>query len=238
MVYFFIILILFSPIDRNQADTLNFDSQITVVDSVEGNEVSQKTSQAYQEILEKTNQQLSLWWNPFGLMIAGLGVLFTILTIIAAAIIFFQGRAAKQLLNNSIERHTKILNEYIDQKNKEMKSLIDKYSQDIKELKEKTPESDDRDEYLKKLNELEKSIEKLSKQDFKNYINRTNEFMDINLSDSELSSSKFVNIPIGDLRHECSKCGHSFFIPSSGLSLSGMTRPKCPNCGNIDAILT
>ena len=41
----------------------------------------------YQTILEKTNAQLSLWGNPYGLMIGALGVLFTCLTILCIHII-------------------------------------------------------------------------------------------------------------------------------------------------------
>lgn len=230
MVYFFIALVLFTPININQADTLSIDSQATVVDTVPDNEVSQETLLAYQEVLEKTNQQLSLWWNPYGVMVAGLGVLFTILTIIAAAIIFFQGRAAKQLLNNSIERHSKILNEYIDQKNKEMKSLIDKYSEEIEKLKVNAPESDDPDDYLRKLNELEKSIEKLSKQEVSRYSSK-DAFVELDFPGSE---GQFVNVPLGNLMHECSKCGHIYNLPRS----TALTHAKCPECGHIASVFT
>src|SRR5216683_5279708 len=46
----------------------------------------------YVRLLERTNQQLSLWWNPYGIMVAALGALFAVLAIVAAFIIFRQSR--------------------------------------------------------------------------------------------------------------------------------------------------
>ncbi len=46
----------------------------------------------YIQILEKTNQQLGLWTNPYGIMIGVLAILFTILTIVAAVIIYRQSK--------------------------------------------------------------------------------------------------------------------------------------------------
>ena len=35
----------------------------------------------YLQILEKTNAQLSLWWNPYGVLIAAVGILIAVLAI-------------------------------------------------------------------------------------------------------------------------------------------------------------
>lgn len=51
--------------------------------------------QNYINILEKTNQQLSLWFNPYAIMVGVLAILFTILTIVAVVIIYRQSREYK-----------------------------------------------------------------------------------------------------------------------------------------------
>ena len=53
--------------------------------------------------LEKTNQQLGLWTNPYGIMIGVLAVLFTILTIIAAVIIYRQSKDYKERIQKAFD---------------------------------------------------------------------------------------------------------------------------------------
>ena len=77
----------------------------------------------YASILEKTNAQLSLWWNPFGVMVAALGVLFAVLAIAAAVIIYRQGREYRELINRSIAKYQDILNAFIEDKNKQVELL-------------------------------------------------------------------------------------------------------------------
>lgn len=72
--------------------------------------------QQYLDILEKTNQQLSLWWNPYGLMIGALGVLFAVLAIFAAILIFLQGREFRSLLNRTVGEYRQILDAFITEK--------------------------------------------------------------------------------------------------------------------------
>ena len=50
--------------------------------------------QNYINILEKTNQQLNLWYNPYGIAIAILAIFFAILALAAAFIIYRQGRSS------------------------------------------------------------------------------------------------------------------------------------------------
>jgi hypothetical protein len=64
-VSFFIAIVLFTPFNITQADTISLDNQATVVDSIPSNKVSQETLVAYQEALEKINQPLSLCRNPY-----------------------------------------------------------------------------------------------------------------------------------------------------------------------------
>ncbi|CAN5219760.1 hypothetical protein BH23BAC3_BH23BAC3_35920 [soil metagenome] len=59
MVYFFLVLVLTTSLNISHADSYDFERQISVEDSVVQSDVNQEALQAYQEILEKTNQQLS-----------------------------------------------------------------------------------------------------------------------------------------------------------------------------------
>jgi len=56
------------------------------------------STQNYIEILEKTNQQLSLWYNPYGLMIGVLTLLVALLAIYFAYILWRQGKDYKDFL--------------------------------------------------------------------------------------------------------------------------------------------
>jgi DNA-directed RNA polymerase subunit M/transcription elongation factor TFIIS len=57
----------------------------------------------YQQILEKTNSQLGLWGNPYSTSVAVLGVLFTVLTIVAATIIWWQSGEHKKMLREELD---------------------------------------------------------------------------------------------------------------------------------------
>ncbi|MDR9410970.1 MAG: hypothetical protein RI573_19160, partial [Balneolaceae bacterium] len=183
------------------------------------------------------------WWNPYGVIIAVLGVLFTILTIIAATIIFLQGRSAKKLLEESIERNAEILNEYIAQKNEEIQNLINEFSQEIESLKEQAPETDDRQEFLNKLEKLENRLKALSNKRSTTLtasdidIKATENIHNINSKYKPLQSTISTNLT--DLYHTCSKCGNRFLKPASIKGLTYNTAAfvkaiKCPECGKID----
>jgi hypothetical protein len=59
-------------------------------------QLSARAESSYVSILEKTNQQLSMWTNPYGLMVGALGVLFTLLAIVATVVIFLQSASFRK----------------------------------------------------------------------------------------------------------------------------------------------
>ncbi len=65
------------------------------------------STQNYIEILEKTNQQLSLWYNPYGLIIGVLTLLVALLALYFGYILWRQGRDYKDFL----EEQRKIISE-------------------------------------------------------------------------------------------------------------------------------
>lgn len=224
---FVILTIQISPIDLDSQST---DQSIVQNDTVNKAQVDQETLKAYQEILEKTNSQLSLWWNPYGILIALLGVLFTIFTIFAAVVIFFQGRAAKKLLQDTLDNYSSILNEFVKEKNEELEEKKQKLQLEIDTLKEEVNESSlDENKYIQKqIERLQKEITALDKR-----------------KSSEPGPAKYYSNTIGfesrtrDIT--CPKCNVTFKFPGAvGLSnlklVKGIGHLNCPSCGHVITI--
>lgn len=95
----------------------------------------QQITTHYIEVLEKTNQQLSLWTNPYGIMIGALAILFTVLVGVSAFIILRQGKEYKQAFNDSMLAYQKMLDESLKQvvseSTKSIESVIQKYEKDL-----------------------------------------------------------------------------------------------------------
>src|SRR3989344_6410902 len=72
------------------------------------------TTQAYLEILEKTNQQLSLWYNPYGLMVAALTGLVALLAIVFAFVLWRQGKDYSDARKKFFEEQEKTIGSRID----------------------------------------------------------------------------------------------------------------------------
>lgn len=116
-----------------------------------------KTITSYHEILEKTNSQLSMWTNPYGIfvavlggLVACLGVLFTVLTIIAVYLVFRQSKEYKDLMKKSLNDHKIALDNLIEEKDNQLKNIAAGYDKSIKELEYKAGMLSD------SLNELDK----------------------------------------------------------------------------------
>lgn len=86
------------------------------------------STQDYVSVLEKTNQQLSLWYNPYGLMIGILTLLVALLAIYFAYILWRQSRDYKDFLEeqkNFIREETRkqskeVLDEVIERQDAEL----------------------------------------------------------------------------------------------------------------------
>jgi len=88
------------------------------------------STQDYINILEKTNQQLSLWYNPYGLMIGILTLLIALLALYFAYILWRQGRdykdfleEQKKVIKDETNNHAKVvLDEYIKSRDNELQT--------------------------------------------------------------------------------------------------------------------
>lgn len=81
----------------------------------------------YIQILEKTNQQLSLWSNPYGIMVSVLTALFAVLTIISAFIIYRQGRDYKDAMSAFLKEQE----EKANNGQKRLDALLVKYEEEL-----------------------------------------------------------------------------------------------------------
>ncbi|MEI8249164.1 MAG: hypothetical protein WCG07_01575 [Candidatus Taylorbacteria bacterium] len=60
---------------------------------------SSTTIQNYIDLLEKTNQQLGMWTNPYGVLVAALALIVAVLTIAFALILWRQGKEYRDIFN-------------------------------------------------------------------------------------------------------------------------------------------
>lgn len=103
----------------------------------------------YVELLEKTNAQLSLWTNPYGVMVGILTLLVALLAIGSAYIILRQSSDYKQSFNKAVEGFL----------SEERKILRTKYDEAIEEEKKKIVSASKEEKKL-----LEERLKKLETQ--------------------------------------------------------------------------
>jgi hypothetical protein len=82
-------------------------------------------SQQYLEILEKTNQQLSLWYSPYTLSISILTLLVAFLAIFFAYILWKQGREYKQAFNDFLQEQRGLARDEVEKIRLEAKETLD-----------------------------------------------------------------------------------------------------------------
>lgn len=173
----------------------------------------------YMEILEKTNNSISMIYNPYGIMVTALSVLFTVLTIAAAIIIWYQSRENKRIVREELNE---ALNNIKTNVLKDFQVQVDSITEDIKNA---TGEQK---------NKLEKDLEKIekTKQDIEN-----------SLQLSLISNSRYLK----EVDYLCINCRsgiyglNSFANLGSGITVPVVPQPlrlyytqnHCIKCGNL-----
>ena len=161
----FLILPFFSQAQDIAKDTLHSKLSTTTKDTVVIiQRTDDQTIKNYQQILEKTNEQLSLWSNPYGVIIAALGVLFAVLAIIAVFVLYRQSKEYKDLIHKSLQEHKLALDKLIAEKNNQLEIYYASLDKSIMEYKEqlKTVNEDTQKqikEFISKLEEQKEYIE-------------------------------------------------------------------------------
>lgn len=193
--------------------------------------VEEEITKTYNEILNKTNAQLSLWWNPYGVLIGSLGVLFTIMAIIFAIIIFRQSREYKEIIRKSIAEHGNVLDKMVAEREKQFKIMEANYDKTLAEYQKKLKTAKEGEK--KDIEAFIQTIEK-QKESFETQVKPKIVFPEYN-NLSTLSSFGLYK-PF----HKCSSCGFGYQIGDSPLGLRGglaygLNRTiTCPKCGNIE----
>lgn len=207
------------------------------------NLVNNDYQKEYIDILEKTNQQLSLWHNPYWIMIWALWVLFTVLALFSTIIIYRQWKEYKDKLENDREEYKNkiniLLEEYknkIDKREKESIEIENKVSELITQYENnlKTSTNEQKENIQKAIDDLK--IQKISLE-----TNRDSVYVTPELINNYSSTSAYI---FWKSYHKCSKCWFGFKLKynwNNGLSLPSLTIFKneivtCPNCWNIDEI--
>ncbi len=210
-----------------------------------------RSERAYREILEKTNAQLSLWGNPYAIMVAALGVLFTIGAIAVGFIIFRQGSDYRNLIRESITEYQRIINAFIEEKNHQIEVLKQSVSDHIDRLtKENEKAEGERKKQIEgeigELRRLQKELKELKPVEAPKPVWPT-------LTPAPFSAAAKANLGFVSLsgptpststltalgrifirdetQHTCSKCGTTYQRPAAR-GLLDMVR-RCPNCGHV-----
>lgn len=120
----------------------------------------------YQQILEKTNEQLSLWSNPYGLFVGMLGVLFAVLAIIAVFVLYRQSKEYKDLINKSLQEHRLALDKLLAERNNQLDIYNASIDKSIMEYKEqlKTENEDTQKQIKEFISKLEEQKEYIDTQ--------------------------------------------------------------------------
>jgi len=184
----------------------------------------------YIEILEKTNQQLNLWQNPYGIMVGALAVLFTILTIVAVVIIYRQGQEYKNRINADRELYKKKIDDFLDA---QMEVIKKREDENIK-LSEKADEIIKA--YKKQLN--------ISSKEQKKEIQKVIDKLEVEKISIKNSGPVIVEPdPMADMATvfglrkycKCSNCGFGFYINTSKKAFTAIgSSVVCPKCGSVN----
>lgn len=91
----------------------------------------------YADIVEKTNQQLGLWTNPYGLMIGLLTIIIAIVAIIVSVLLWKNSRDQKKRIDDFFDRQEediKTKREAFDGMLKKREVKLDEYEKDLDNL--------------------------------------------------------------------------------------------------------
>lgn len=189
------------------------------------------TDVQYTLLLEKTNTQLNLWYNPLILCISLLGVLFTLAAIIFAFVLYRQSSDYKEKLEEDRRENNKNIQNYLSKQ----KDIIAKREKRAEEIEDKI------NIIIEQYKKQFKSVTASQKEEIKQKI-RELESQKINLQTNVESVTVTPESSYSDYAgranfHKCSHCGFGFRVDASSLSMIlGMGTVTCPKCGSIETI--
>ncbi len=203
--------------EKQSVNTLNIDSLKLANERIQD---ELQINRNLLEIMEKTNQQLNLWTNPFSYFIGALGVLFAIAAIIAGVLLYRQSKEYKEKYNKLIQSYDTALKNRIEewkQQNKDIDTKVDKV---LASLSTALPD---------KVEEIKKELEKL----INGRLNVIIPPSPIGYSGYQYGSGSTPHgFSIGKVML-CKNCRQNYFLESNnimGSTLDGGTLLECPKC--------
>ena len=179
----------------------------------------------YIYFLEKTNQQLSLWYNPYGLMV---GIVTLLVALIAMGVAYALWKNSKE----QKDRATQFFNdqeEIIKEKNENVKKMEEKFGDLIKEYEEQLKGATKGKEKIQKIiNELKREQARIGSYMGPVAVSTTISGMEQPFGAFGIyRSKKFMN---------CIKCGRKFSYYDEGnpyINVHTFTTETvyCPFCG-------
>jgi len=186
----------------------------------------------YIQLLEKVNQQLDIWKNPYGLMVTILTLLVAFLAIVVAYAIFRQGADYNKKLENDRKAYKKEIDRYLSEQSKIIKhnqliadKLNKKTDKIIKEYKNKLEDSS-----AKQKKKIEETIARLEVERIK--VDKDN-FEAISVSPN---CSVGLDSLLGKKFCTCSYCKYGFYVNDNTYTSSFAKSVTCPKCGSLNTI--
>lgn len=178
----------------------------------------------YVDILEKTNQQLSLWYNPYGVLVGILGLFMALLAIFFAYILWRQGRDYKDAFSSFLIQQKKFASS-------ELRKVISRNQSFItKQIEVETQKLKDLRGEAKK--EVEKEIEDLRKT--KNALDVSSPTLENTLATGVVPGaySPWFNLSSPISTSVSSMLPHAMICPSCGYNnFFGSETIYCTKCG-------
>lgn len=195
--------------------------------------MDQATTQLYISLLEKTNQQLSLWSNPYGVLVAVLSFLVAFLAIAAAVILYRQTKEHRELFQKALKDYELALQKNLEQTGVDAETKIQKFI-DTKTGEINALSGDTKKQAKKIIDDLKKEKDSIgSRIQFSSV--QANQFQPLTVSTAKFNNPFNINsaenisgINFTTNTGYCSKCGT--YNGSNGILLT--THNYCSNCGN------
>lgn len=129
------------------------EQRVTLPDTLTRVQRTQLDS-AYIAVLEKTNTQLSYWFNPLGVAVGALAVLITALTIMAAVLLWRQSREFKATLNAAVEKYDQTVEEIRARNESVIEAFLEDKTSQLEEMQSRLPEGADAEELTRTIDSV------------------------------------------------------------------------------------
>ncbi|OGD68550.1 hypothetical protein A2996_00240 [Candidatus Campbellbacteria bacterium RIFCSPLOWO2_01_FULL_34_15] len=198
-------------------------------------EINVLLQEQYIEVLEKTNEQLSLF--PYDVIIGTLSFLVTFLTIVFAWYLYKQSVDYQKRFDGFIKELRRTFDEELKKNSVITNDKIDEFIKKREaELKDTTGKAREKiEEEIKEIREIKKNLNRSPLNTIDN-IDIIQPISGVRNALSDIYNNS--SISFGSPFHFCNKCGNTYSrdlennILSMGVGFSH--RSICPSCGNVN----